>query len=221
MHARCVVLGLALLLSSACARQSDDARPGAAGSASAEPRRDSLIAGIDSQVTVIDSAAASMRRFSAALTGMSAEGGELDAYGTEGVASGGVRKVVVTHYGESGRVVQRFYYAGFSPDSLVYVAEVRERYDRPLSGTVVECTEHGYYFQRGQLLARRESGGRVVTAADGEAQARSQELRALSERLHRCASGYASSDCSPTTGESIPRWPQRHRQLLGGARTSC
>jgi hypothetical protein len=69
------------------------------GASSAAP--DSIIAAIDARVAEIERSLPRYRVLDRDLLGLSAEDGQLIAYGPEGVIGGGVRKVVATHFGET------------------------------------------------------------------------------------------------------------------------
>jgi hypothetical protein len=109
---------------------------------SGDPR---IIAAIAASVEEIDR---DTRRYTVTthkLEGYSTEGGELRAF----LAGTAVRRMTVQSYGKSGRAEEDFYFSG---DQLVFVRELTELYDRPLSGRVRVRIEHALYFNAGQLI---------------------------------------------------------------------
>lgn len=97
------------------------------------------------RVAAIDGAAKRYRKIRKELSGFSAEGGELIAY----LRGDNVVKLKATHYGESGRAFEEFY---FHEGELIFVSHLVENYNRPLSGKVVSRERNRFYFQNGVLI---------------------------------------------------------------------
>jgi hypothetical protein len=90
----------------------------------------------------------SVIRSLADLTGFiaySTEGGELTTY----LLNSSVRKMVAQLYGERGQSTQEYY---FWDDRLFFVFQIESRYDKPLSGRIVERAEARFYFSDGALI---------------------------------------------------------------------
>jgi hypothetical protein len=177
----------------------EEQTPGAnafAGVAAADrAQADSLVAHIRRRVAEIERELPTYRGRTLELSGYSLEGGSLDAFGVEGVSRGGVRKLVATHYAETGRTVQTLYYGDFSPDSLIFATKLREYYDRPLSGKVTLREEEEFYFAQGSLLRWRDANGRVRGPTDVEARTRAAEIWRDSGDLMRCGTGPSDAGC--------------------------
>jgi hypothetical protein len=102
------------------------------------------------------------------LSGFSTEGGELVAY-FDGPT---VMKLSATHYGETGRSLEEFYYW---EGKLIFAFRKRDTYDRPMSGKVSKTAEDRFYFNDGVLIRWVDERGRRVAPGGGdylEAQAR-------------------------------------------------
>jgi hypothetical protein len=100
---RAVLTLLFTLIAAACSAPAHDRD--ALSSAS-----DSIVAVIDTRVADIERSLPQYRVLDRDLLGLSAEGGRLIAFGSEGVIGGGVRKILATHLGEAGRAEQTLYY---------------------------------------------------------------------------------------------------------------
>lgn len=160
--------------------------------AAGELSNDSLVARIRARVADIERELPTYRQLTRDLAGYSLEGGTLDAFG---VSPGGVRKVVATHYGETGRTIQTLYYGELSPGSLIYVIERREHYDRLLSGTVAHREQEEFFFADGTLLRWRDADRRSRGPAAAEARARGAEIFRMSNELMRCISRRSDTSC--------------------------
>jgi len=109
------------------------------------------------------------------LSGFSTEGGELVAY-FDGAT---VAKLTATHYGETGRSLEEFYYWG---GELIFVFRRRYTYDAPMSGKVSSTAEDRFYFKGGALIRWVDERARKVAPGGGEyveAQARHLESSRL------------------------------------------
>jgi hypothetical protein len=102
------------------------------------------------------------------LVGYSAEGGELTTY----LLNSSVRKMVAQLYGERGQSTEEYY---LWDDRLFFVLRVESRYDKPLSGRVVERAEERFYLSDGALI-RWLAGTKEIPAASSEAKQRGREL---------------------------------------------
>ena len=100
---------------------------------------------IRSHYTAINKNASRYRRVKKELSGYSAEGGELEAY----FDGDSIKKIVATHFGESGKAVEEFYYWD---DQLIFIFRKDFHYDKPLSGKTVSTEENRFYFNNDQLI---------------------------------------------------------------------
>jgi hypothetical protein len=75
-----------------------------------------------------------------------------------------VRKMVAQLYGERGQSTQEYY---FWDDRLFFVFQIESRYDKPLSGRVVERKEARFYFSDGALI-RWLAGMTEIPASSSE-----------------------------------------------------
>jgi hypothetical protein len=117
------------------------------------------------------------RKVKKELSGYSAEGGQLEAY-FDGKA---IRKIVATHYGESGRATEEFYYWD---DQLIFVFRKDSQYDKPLSGKVVSTSENRFYFDNKQLIRWIGENGKQVSSNQPEyAEKQRENLENSSEFL--------------------------------------
>jgi hypothetical protein len=109
------------------------------------------------------------------LTGLSTEGGVLQAF-FEGPT---LQLAHATFYGETGRTDREFYYDGSGRP--FFVLEVESRYQEPLGATAGK-QEYRYYFYDGQLI-RLLADDRQVSADDAAYAARVKNVLGLSRRL--------------------------------------
>ena len=116
------------------------AQTGAAKQRVADP-----IQSIRRQYAAINKRVGRYRKVKKQLSGFSLEGGGLVAY-FDGPA---IVKIVATHYGESGRSFEEYYYAN---DKLIFVFRKEFRYDKPMSGKVVNTSENRFYFWNDRLI---------------------------------------------------------------------
>lgn len=157
----------------------------------------SRAAAIESSVALIEEQLPRYRAYARDLTGLSSEGGRLEAFGSEGVATGGIRKLVVTHFGETGRTRQSFYFVADSVRALILARNDREYYDQRLSGVLQRRANETFYFWNGTLLHVRDTSGGLHTSADPDVRARAAELTEELPDLYRCASGLPAPPCAP------------------------
>ena len=115
------------------------------GAVVAKPQTVDPVASIRKQYAAINKRAGRYRKVKKELSGFSLEGGQLVAY-FDGPA---IVKIVATHYGEGGRTLEEYYY---SNAKLIFVFSKEYRYDRPLSGKVVQTEENRFYFANDRLI---------------------------------------------------------------------
>lgn len=113
------------------------------------------ISSIRRRYAVINKSLARYRVVKKKLSGFSIEGGELIAY-FDGAA---IVKIVATHYGETGRSLEEFYYW---KEQLIFVFGKQDRYDKPMSGKVAESSENRLYFDDGELIRWLNKGAQQV-----------------------------------------------------------
>ena len=118
------------------------------------------------------------------LVGYSTEGGELTTY----LLNSSVRKMVAQLYGERGQSTQEYY---FWDDQLFFVFQIESRYDKPLSGRVVERAEARFYFSDGALI-RCLAGMKEIPASSSEAKQRGRELLDRATEFSNLAKGTQS-----------------------------
>jgi len=92
----------------------------------------------------INQSASRYRRVKKELMGFSPEGGEMTAY----FHGPTVMKIMATHFGESGRTIEEYY---FWNGKLIFVLSVDNRYDQPF-GKVVRKEETRLYFKDDKLI---------------------------------------------------------------------
>lgn len=122
---------------------------------------DAAISAIRGWYAAVNRATAKYRVVKKELSGFSTEGGELAAY----FDGGAVVKITATHFGETGRSFEEFYYRD---GKLFFVFHRRETYDVPLSGRVSKTAEERFYFNDGRLIRWLDSRGRAVAPGRGE-----------------------------------------------------
>ena len=122
---------------------------------------DAAISAIRRRYASINRATAKYRAVKKELSGFSTEGGELVAY-FDGES---VVKLTATHFGETGRSLEEFYYWD---GKLIFVFRRQETYDVPLSGRVSKAAEDRFYFDDGRLIRWLDSRGRAVAPGRGE-----------------------------------------------------
>lgn len=117
----------------------------------------------------------SFREVKRDLTGLSTEGGMLQAF-FDGQSPKLAR---ATFYGETGRIDREFYYD--DNGRPFFVLEVESRYEAPL-GATADKQEYRYYFHDGRLI-RLLAGDRQVSSDDAAYAARVKNALDLSRRL--------------------------------------
>lgn len=95
------------------------------------------------------------------------EGNSHEAY----LCNGAPRKIVGTYYGETGRLIDEYYYWD---GELFFVLSRNLRYDKTF-GKVVRIKNDRFYFAGGRLIRWMDEGGQRVKVEDGEAQRRERE----------------------------------------------
>ena len=119
------------------------------------------ISAIRRRYSAINRAPAKYRVVKKELSGFSTEGGELVAY----LDGESVVKITATHFGETGRSFEEFYYWD---GRLFFILHRRETYDEPMSGRVSKTAEERFYFNDGRLIRWLDSRGRAVAPGRGE-----------------------------------------------------
>jgi hypothetical protein len=114
-----------------------------------------LVQSIRKQYTAINQRARRFRKVQKELSGFSLEGGKLVAY-FDGAA---IVKLVATHYGESGRTLDEYYYAN---EKLIFVFHRESHYDRPLSGRIAHTYVNRFYFANHKLIEWSNTQGRPM-----------------------------------------------------------
>jgi len=120
------------------------------------------------------------RKVKKELEGYSAEGGSLEAY----FDGDSIRKIVATHYGESGRALEEFY---FWDDQLIFVFRKDFQYDKPLSGRVSSSKENRFYFDKNMLIRWIGDGGKQVSSNQSEYGEKQREYLESSQQLLKLA----------------------------------
>jgi hypothetical protein len=120
------------------------------------------------------------------LSGFSAEGGELVAY----FHGPSVMKMVATYFGESGKASEEFY---FWSGKLIFVLRTDLRYDKPLSGKVVQKTENRFYFSDGKLIRWIDEKAKEVASDKPEYAEKQKEYLDSSKQLSDGARGKSST----------------------------
>ncbi len=119
------------------------------------------IATIRSRYATINKNQQRYRKVKKDFSGYSAEGGTMEAY-LDGKA---VMKIVATHFGESGRAVEEYYYWD---GRLIFVYRRDSMYDNPSSAKVVSTSEDRFYFDNDKLIRWIGGSGQQVPSAQNE-----------------------------------------------------
>ncbi len=127
----------------------------------------------------------------------STEGGLVEAF----FDRSSVRKIVATHLGETGKLVDEFYYWDGQP---FFVFRVYSYYARPY-GAVVRTSEERFYFRDGLLIRYLDPHKREMAVADSAVHSRStamlQNAVILRNRMIReftRQAGFKQSDATPS-----------------------
>jgi len=131
---------------------------------------------IRQQYAAINRRAGRYRKVKKELSGFSLEGGEMIAY-FDGPA---IVKIVANHFGEMGRASEEYYY---SKGKLIFVYRKDFRYDRPMSGKVIETKENRFYFQNDGLFRWINETGKPVTFGIMEFTLKEDEYRDSSSKF--------------------------------------
>ena len=135
----------------------------------------------------------------------SLEGDNLVAY----LCRGPRRKIVVTHYWETGRLVEEYYYWG---GQLFFTVSRRLHYNRTF-GDVVRVEENRYYFAAAQLIRWVGRDGRAVRAGGEEWRGQERELLARAKELLVVAnSGEGNTGGGPQSNNAVR--PTRDARLV-------
>ncbi len=89
-------------------------------------------------------------------------------------------KIVANHFGEGGRASEEYYY---HDGKLIFVFRKDYRYDRPLSGKVVETKENRFYFHNDGLVRWIDEMGKPVPPGMAEFPLKEDEYRESSSKF--------------------------------------
>lgn len=105
------------------------------------------IARIRAEFATIEREAPTYRQTKRELYNFSLEGGELTGF----YRGGELRKLAARHYGETGRAIEAYYFAG---GQLIFIHVVHETYMRPFAkgGGIRATIDHRFYFDAGRLI---------------------------------------------------------------------
>ncbi len=123
---------------------------------------------IRSHYTAINKNLSRYRKVKKELSGLSAEGGELEAYSD----GNSIKKIVATHFGETGKAVEEFYYRD---GQLIFVFRKDFQYDKPLSGKTISTKENRFYFNNDRLIRWIGEKGKQITPKQSEYGAKQRE----------------------------------------------
>jgi len=150
------------------------------------PQGDDAINSIRQHYAQINRSAGLYKKVKKALSGFSAEGGELVAY----FHGPSVMKMIATYFGESGKASEEFY---FWNGKLIFVLRTDFRYDKPLSGKVVKKTEDRFYFSNDKLIRWIDENGKEVASEKAEYAEKQKEYLESSKQLSDGARGKSST----------------------------
>ena len=134
------------------------------------------IASIRRRYTEINRSVAKYKKVKKALSGFSAEGGELVAY----FDGPGIVKMVATFYGETGKAAEDYYY---HDGKLIFVLRTDYRYSKPMSGKVVRTTLNRFYFSNDKLIRWIDENGKQVASDTSEHQDKQKDYLASSKQF--------------------------------------
>jgi hypothetical protein len=146
------------------------------------PQGDDAINSIRQHYGQINRSAGLYKKVKKALSGFSAEGGELVAY----FHGPSIMKMVATYFGESGKASEEFY---FWNGMLIFVLRTDFRYDKPLSGKVARKTEDRFYFSNDKLIRWVDESGKEVASERAEYAEKQKEYLESSKQLSDGARG--------------------------------
>jgi hypothetical protein len=156
--------------------------PGLASQPVSVAQSDDAINTIRQHYAQINRSAGLYKKVKKALSGFSAEGGELVAY----FHGPSVMKMVATHFGESGKALEEYY---FWNGKLIFVLRTDFRYDKPLSGKVVKKTENRLYFSDDKLIRWIDENAKEVASEKAEYAEKQKEYLESSKQLSDGARG--------------------------------
>lgn len=142
----------------------------------ANPQTTAQMRSIRKQYLAINKRVAKYKKVKKELSGFSLEGGEMVAY-FDGPA---IVKIVATHYGETGKSLEEYYFAS---EKLIFVYFKESRYSRPLSGKVVHSYENRFYFAKDRLIDWRNSMGRPAPNGMSDYQEKQDEFLEASRKF--------------------------------------
>jgi hypothetical protein len=154
--------------------------------ANRSPQGDDAINSIRQHYAQINRSAGLYKKVKKALSGFSAEGGELVAY----FHGPSVMKMVATYFGESGKATEEFY---FWNGRLIFVLQTDFRYDKPLSGKVARKTENRFYFSDDKLIRWIDENAKEVASDKAEYAEKQKEYLDSSKQFSDGARGKSST----------------------------
>jgi hypothetical protein len=131
---------------------------------------------IRTQYATINKGVRKYKKVKRDLSGYSAEGGELVAY----LDGPKIVKIVVNHYGESGKAVEEYYYWD---DRLIFIFRKDSGYDKPGSGKVVRTAESRYYFNNDRLIRWIDENAKQVAQDSSEYLEKEKDYLKLSKEF--------------------------------------
>jgi hypothetical protein len=131
---------------------------------------------IREQYATINKSAARYKSVKKDLSGFSAEGGTLVAY-FDGPK---LMKIVASHYGESGKAVEEYYYWD---DQLIFVYRKDSNYDKPGSQKVVRTAENRFYFSNDRLVRWLDKNAKQIEPGDSEYLEKEKDYLRLSKEF--------------------------------------
>ena len=156
----------------------------------ARAQKDDGIEPIRERYAEINRKVATYRKVKKNLSGFSAEGGQLLAY----FHGPSVMKMVATYYGETGKAFEEYYYW---EGKLIFVLQIDNRYDKPLSGKVVKKTENRFYFKDNKLIRWIHENGKQAATDSAEFADKQKEFLKSSKHLSEGAKSKNATIESP------------------------
>lgn len=142
----------------------------------ANPQTTRQTQSIRKQYLAINKRVGKYKKVKKELSGFSLEGGEMVAY-FDGPT---IVKVAATHYGETGKSLEEYYFAN---EKLIFVYFKESRYNRPLSGKVAHSYENRFYFAEDRLIDWRNSMGRPAPNGAADYQQKRDEYLEASRKF--------------------------------------
>jgi hypothetical protein len=137
-------------------------------SLAASPQVEESITSTRQHYAQINRSAQKYKKVKKELSGFSTEGGQLIAY-SDGPS---VMKIAATFYGESGKASEEYYYWD---GKLIFVLRTDYRYNRSLSGKVVQTTLDRFYFSNDRLIRWIDESGKQVASDTSEYQEKQKD----------------------------------------------